>query len=100
MGEDVENGIVEWFNPERGYGFIKCDDGKDIFVHFSKIIADDGRFKIIYQGDKVEFEIINVDRSNGQKVQAINVRVIDEIQSNNGNNSVRGRSNNSKTDSV
>ena len=31
-------GTVKWFNAQKGYGFISTPDGKDVFVHFSKII--------------------------------------------------------------
>jgi len=60
-------GKVKWFNKEKGYGFIEREDGNDVFVHFSAI-QEDG-FKTLYEGDDVEFEI--VDGPKG--LQAANV---------------------------
>ena len=31
-------GIVKWFNPTKGFGFIEPEDGsKDAFVHISSV---------------------------------------------------------------
>ncbi len=48
-------GLVKWFNPAKGYGFIQCPDGEDVFVHFSEIRMDG--FKTLHEGEEVEFTI-------------------------------------------
>jgi cold shock CspA family protein len=62
-------GIVKWFSDEKGYGFIKPDDGgPDLFAHFSQITGSG--FKTLKQDQRVEFEI-----TQGQKgKQASNIR--------------------------
>ncbi|MFX1256810.1 MAG: cold-shock protein [Promethearchaeota archaeon] len=70
------NGIVKWFNSKKGFGFITLDDGKDIFVHYTAIHTGENEFKTLYEGDKVEFEIIE-----GQKgPQAADVKIIERGQ--------------------
>ena len=68
-------GTVKWFNKKKGYGFITPDDGSaDIFVHYSAIQGGTDEFKIIYEGDIVEYEI-----TEGQKgPQASNVTIIEK----------------------
>jgi cold shock protein len=60
-------GTVKWFNNAKGFGFIGREDGPDVFVHYSALIADG--YKSLQEGDQVEFEIVD-----GQKgPQAANV---------------------------
>ena len=33
-------GKVKWFDCKKGYGFIICEDGKEVFVHYTGIIAE------------------------------------------------------------
>jgi len=34
----MANGTVKWFNPQKGYGFIKPEDGSgDVFVHITAV---------------------------------------------------------------
>jgi CspA family cold shock protein len=60
-------GTVKWFNNAKGFGFIGRDDGPDVFVHYSALLAEG--YKSLQEGDNVEFEIVE-----GQKgPQAANV---------------------------
>ncbi len=56
----MENGIVKWFNSEKGYGFISREDGDDVFVHYSAIEMDG--FKTLEEGQEVQFEIVEGDK--------------------------------------
>lgn len=63
----MEQGIVKWFNDEKGYGFISQPGKTDIFVHYSGI-AGSGR-RTLTEGQKVKFDVID-----GQKgLAAVNV---------------------------
>lgn len=64
-------GVVKWFNQEKGYGFISCDDGNDVFVHFSQVKHSENN-KDLHEGESVSFDI-----TDGQKgPMAINVQKI------------------------
>ena len=49
-------GTVKWFNNAKGFGFIGREDGPDVFVHYSAVLADG--YKTLQEGDMVEFEIV------------------------------------------
>ena len=53
-------GTVKWFNAKKGFGFISHEEGNDVFVHFSALQMDG--FKVLDEGDKVEFEVINGEK--------------------------------------
>ncbi|GGL19433.1 cold-shock protein [Sphaerisporangium melleum] len=66
----MAQGTVKWFNADKGYGFIAVDGGKDVFVHYSAIMAEG--YRSLEQGQRVEFEI-----TQGQKgPQAEAVRTV------------------------
>ncbi len=51
----MAQGTVKWFNDQKGFGFLTTEDGKDVFVHHSAIIAQG--FKTLPEGAEVQFEI-------------------------------------------
>lgn len=64
-------GVVKWFSRLKGYGFINPDDGgQEVFVHYSAI--DGEGYRNLYEGDKVEFEL--VDRGRGPQAQNVSAR--------------------------
>lgn len=45
-------GIVKWYKPDKGFGFVTPDDGmKDIFVH--KTCLDRDKIETLYPGQRV-----------------------------------------------
>ena len=72
-------GKVLWFDIKKGYGFIKADSGEEYFVHYSKIIAEVGEFRLLNEGETVEFEPMIVERDGVTKSQAKDVKVIGRV---------------------
>lgn len=59
-GGSVE-GVVKWFNPDKGFGFVQPDNGgKDVFLHIS--IVERAGIGALYEGQRVRLET-----SAGQK---------------------------------
>lgn len=63
----LAEGVVKWFNANKGYGFIKREEGQDLFVHYSSINMTG--YKNRTQGDRVSFEV----EETGRGPQAKNV---------------------------
>ncbi len=51
----MAQGIVKWFNAEKGFGFIAVEGGPDVFVHYSAIQGNG--YRSLEEGQKVEFEV-------------------------------------------
>ena len=51
----MANGIVKWFNDSKGFGFIEQENGPDVFVHHTAIVATG--FRSLSEGDRVTFDI-------------------------------------------
>jgi CspA family cold shock protein len=64
----MARGTIKWFNENKGFGFIKPEDGsQDVFVHFTAI-KEEG-FKTLAEGQEVEFDIVQGEKG----LQAANV---------------------------
>ena len=49
-------GTVKWYDREKGYGFISCDNGNDVFAHHSQI-KEKGPDKDLKEGESVSFDV-------------------------------------------
>ena len=47
----MQKGTVKFFNEAKGFGFIKSENGDDIFVHVSGLKSE------IRENDSVSFEV-------------------------------------------
>jgi cold shock protein len=68
----MERGKVSWFSGPKGFGFIKRQNGPDVFAHFSAIRGEG--YRQLKEGQTVEFEIVQGEKGP----QAANVTVIEE----------------------
>ncbi len=58
-------GTVKFFNAERGYGFIKPDDGgRDVFVH---VTAVEQALKSLSEGQRLSFDVEPDKKGKGPK---------------------------------
>ena len=63
-------GTVKFFNGERGYGFIKPDDGgRDVFVHITAV--ERAGLRSLNEGQKVNYEV----QTERGKEAAVNLKV-------------------------
>ncbi len=67
---EVAMGTVKWFNPTKGYGFIRPDTGgKDVFVHISAV--EKAGYTGLAEGAKVTFDVV----PNRGKESAENLKI-------------------------
>jgi CspA family cold shock protein len=50
--KDKEIGCVKFFIPQKGYGFITMDDGREVFFHISNVDVD-----YLHPDEEVEFDL-------------------------------------------
>ena len=72
----MQQGTVKWFDAEKGYGFIKPNEGgKDIFVHRNNV-ENLGYNQGLEDGESVEFEVEETPKG----LSAVNVQSLDYEQ--------------------
>jgi CspA family cold shock protein len=62
------NGIVKWYNPRKGYGFISGEDGNDAFIHRDNL----GDIEFLNEGDTITYEVIETEKG----LKATNIKLV------------------------
>jgi cold shock protein len=67
----MQKGTVKWFNPTKGYGFIKPAAGdKDVFVHISAV--ERAGIGTLNENQTVEYELVT-GRNGKQSAENLKV---------------------------
>ena len=67
----MPEGIVKWYNPGKGYGFIeRSEGGSDIFVHFSAL--EQSGLDDLPEEQKVSFQI----EKKGDRESAVEIKLL------------------------
>lgn len=53
-------GVVKWFDPKKGFGFIVGPEGQDIFAHFSSIEGQG--YRVLRDGSRVEYDAVETPK--------------------------------------
>jgi len=69
----MATGIVKWFNPGKGFGFVAPEDGgKDVFIHASAL--ERAGINGLAEGQKIEYQL---GAGRDGRTSAENVRLAD-----------------------
>jgi cold shock protein len=67
----MATGVVKWFNPTKGFGFIQPDQGgSDVFVHISAL--ERAGLSTLNEGQRVSYELA----TNKGKTSAANLKLV------------------------
>lgn len=66
-------GKVKFFSDEKGFGFIRPDDGSDeVFVHRTDL----GTLNMLITDQKVSYELVDSKQRKGNGKKAANVELV------------------------
>ena len=79
MNSERFTGKVLWFSERRGYGFcspddFKCNGGNDLFLHYSNLQGEPGKFKTVSAGAIISFVV----GANNNGPQAEDIVIVEE----------------------
>ena len=63
------NGSVKWFSQQKGYGFARLEDGREVFIHATSL--QDGR-NDLNDGEPISGRLFSGAR--GLKLREVHVR--------------------------
>jgi CspA family cold shock protein len=67
----MATGIVKWFNPTKGYGFVAPEQGgNDVFVHISAV--EKAGLNTLNEGQRISYELA----TNKGKTSAENIKLL------------------------
>ena len=68
----TQQGTVKFFNADKGYGFIKPDDGgTDIFVHITAV--ERANLASLNEGQRISFDVEPDKKGKGPKAVELKV---------------------------
>ena len=67
----MTTGVVTWFSPDKGFGFITPEDGsQDVFAHYSAI--NSAGFRSLEENQRVQLKV----QEGPKDLQAANITVL------------------------
>lgn len=72
-----QDGVVKWFDPKKGFGFIVGPTGQDVFVHYTTIIGDG--FRVLKDGSTVTYDAVYVD-NRWRAVKVMRTEPVTDVQ--------------------
>lgn len=67
----MATGVVKWFNPTKGFGFVQPDQGgSDVFIHISAL--ERAGLSTLNEGQKLSYELA----TNKGRTSAVNLKLV------------------------